>query len=64
MRIFLLSALTALTFSTLAQTKVNEAPDHRNCAAHEKHVQMMGMDAAYAKRHADIEQHTLSLIHI
>ena len=29
---------------------------------HDKHVQMMGMDPAYAKHHADIEQQTAAFV--
>ena len=45
-----------------AQVKTPEAPSQRSCAAHDKHVQMMGMDPAYAKHHADIEQQTAAFV--
>lgn len=63
MRILLL--LPALILGTLAasgQIKTPEAPETRSCAAHEKHVQMMGMDASYAKRQSDLEAHTASFV--
>ena len=63
MRFF--STLLALTLgiaSAMGQSKTPEAPSERQCAAHEKHVQMMGLDAAYAKRHADLEAHTADFV--
>ena len=59
---FLTSTLLLGTLFSFAQTKVPVAPTQRDCATHEKHVQMMGLDAAYAKRHADLEQHTAAFV--
>ena len=57
----LLSFFLALTLgisSAVGQSKIPVAPSERHCAAHEKHVQMMGLDPVYAKKQADLEQHT------
>jgi len=63
MRIVLLSALFAVfTISGFAQIKSPEAPAQRSCAAHENHMQMMGLDAVYAKRHADFETQTAAFV--
>ena len=63
MRTVFLSALVALLTTTgFTQVKTPDAPAQRNCAAHEKHIQMMGLDAAYAKRHADIETQTAAFV--
>ena len=59
---FLTSTLLLGTLFAFGQTKVPAAPTQRDCATHEKHVQMMGLDAAYAKRHADLEQHTAAFV--
>ena len=58
----ILFALLVGSFYASGQTKTPEAPVNRQCAAHEKHVQMMGMDAAYAKRHNDLEAHTAEFV--
>ena len=63
MRIVLfLACIAAFTLNGYSQVKSNAAPAQRSCAAHEKHVQMMGLDPVYAKRHADIEQHTAAFV--
>jgi len=45
-----------------AQVKTPETPSHRSCAAHENHVQMMGVDPVYAKHHQDIELQTAAFV--
>jgi len=55
-------ALLLLAFSVSAQVKLPVAPDHRECASHEKHVQMMGLNPEYAKRQSDLEQHTAAFV--
>ena len=62
MRIFSLLAALCLGVTLSAQVKTPEAPAQRSCAAYEKHVQMMGVDAAYAKHHSDIEQQTAAFV--
>jgi hypothetical protein len=54
----LLVALFCGSLFSSGQEKTPETPSQRECAAHEKHVQMMGLDAAYAKHHNDLEAHT------
>ena len=60
--VFLLAVIASFSFSGFAQVKSNAAPEQRNCAAHEKHVQLMGLDPVYAKRHADIENQTAAFV--
>ena len=62
MRISSLLVALCLGVTLSAQVKTPEAPAQRSCATHEKHVQMMGMDPAYAKHHSDIEQQTASFV--
>ena len=63
MRFFsVLLALTLGSSSVVGQIKTPEAPAQRQCAAHEKHVQMMGLDGVYAKRQADLERHTAQFV--
>ncbi|MGB1619424.1 MAG: hypothetical protein ACPHBM_07360, partial [Flavobacteriales bacterium] len=62
MRISSLLAALCMGVTLSAQVKTPEAPAQRSCAAHDKHVQMMGIDPAYAKHHADIEQQTAAFV--
>ena len=62
MRISSLLVALCMGVTLSAQVKTPEAPSQRSCAAHDKHVQMMGMDPAYAKHHADIEQQTAAFV--
>ena len=63
-----ISFLIALAFAlctpqwSFAQSKTPEAPTQRECAAYDKHVQLMGLDAAYAKRHQDLEKQTAAFV--
>ncbi len=58
----ILAALLVFTPQFLGQVKLNQAPAHRECATHEKHVQMMGLDPVYAKRQTDLEHHTAAFV--
>lgn len=62
MRISSLLLALCLGVTLSAQVKTPEPPAQRSCAAHDKHIQMMGTDAAYAKHHADIEQQTAAFV--
>ena len=57
-----LALLLAAPQVLLAQAKTPAPPTQRECAAHDKHVQLMGMNEAYAKRHNDLEQQTAAFV--
>ncbi len=59
---FVLALMLSIPQLVSAQSKTPPAPTQRECAAHDKHVQLMGMDAAYAKRHSDLEMQTAAFV--
>ena len=60
--ILVLTLLLSAPSTVWTQAKTPTAPAQRKCAAHEKHVQLMGLDAAYAKRHSDLEMQTAAFV--
>ena len=56
------AALLVATPQLLGQVKTNVAPAHRECATHQNHIKMMGMNPEYAVRQAKLEKHTASFV--